>query len=46
MNFNDSYLKKFEDAGMKAVGVNPETKLVEAMELIGHPLVCWCPVPS
>jgi CTP synthase len=35
--FNDSYLKKFEDAGMKAVGVNPETKLVEAVELSGHP---------
>lgn len=35
--FNDSYLKKFEDAGMKAVGVNPETKLVEAVELADHP---------
>ncbi len=35
--FNDTFLKKFEDAGMKAVGINPETKLVEAMELAGHP---------
>jgi CTP synthase len=35
--FNDHYLKQFEDAGMKAVGVNPETKLVEAIELAGHP---------
>jgi CTP synthase len=35
--FNDLYLKKFEDAGMKAVGINPETKLVEAVELVGHP---------
>ena len=35
--FNDSYLKKFEDAGMKAVGVNPDTKLVEVVELAGHP---------
>lgn len=35
--FNDVYLKKFEGAGMKAVGINPETKLVEAVELAGHP---------
>jgi CTP synthase len=35
--FNDTYLKKFEDAGMKAVGVNPDTKLVEVVELAGHP---------
>jgi CTP synthase len=35
--FNDAYLKKFEDAGMKAVGINPDTKLVEAVELVGHP---------
>lgn len=35
--FNDLYLKKFEDAGLKAVGVNPETKLVEVIELTGHP---------
>lgn len=35
--FNDIYLKKFEDAGMKAAGINPDTKLVEAVELEGHP---------
>jgi CTP synthase len=35
--FNDLYLKKFEDAGLKAVGVNPDTRLVEAVELTGHP---------
>ena len=35
--FNDSYLKKFEDAGMKAVGINPDTRLVEAVELTDHP---------
>jgi CTP synthase len=35
--FNDAYLKKFEDAGMKAVGINPDTKLVEAVELVSHP---------
>ena len=35
--FNDAYLKKFEDAGLKAVGVNPETKLVEVIEIPDHP---------
>lgn len=35
--FNDTYLKKFEEAGMKAVGINPDTRLVEAVELAGHP---------
>ena len=35
--FNDAYLKKFEDAGMKAVGINPETKLVEVIEIPDHP---------
>lgn len=31
--FNDKYLKDFEDAGMKAVGINPDTNLVEIMEM-------------
>ena len=35
--FNDAYLKKFEDAGLKAVGINPETKLVEVIEIPDHP---------
>jgi CTP synthase len=35
--FNDAYLKKFEDAGMKAVGINPETTLVEVIEIPDHP---------
>jgi len=35
--FNDAYLKLFEDAGMKAVGVNPETTLVEVIEIPAHP---------
>lgn len=35
--FNDTYLKQFEDAGMKAVGVNPETTLVEVVEIPDHP---------
>lgn len=34
--FNDSYLKEFEDNGMKAVGINPETDLVEIIEIPGH----------
>ena len=31
--FNNKYLKDFEDAGMKAVGINPDTDLVEIMEI-------------
>ena len=35
--FNNKYLKDFEDAGMIASGINPETNLVEIMELKDHP---------
>lgn len=35
--FNNEYLAQFEANGMKAVGKNPETGLVEAVELAGHP---------
>ncbi|HDR88797.1 MAG TPA: CTP synthase [Bacteroidetes bacterium] len=35
--FNDKYLEEFEQAGMKAVGINPDNDLVEIMELNGHP---------
>lgn len=35
--FNNKYLKAFEAAGMKASGVNPETGLVEIVELKDHP---------
>lgn len=35
--FNNDYLSAFESAGMKAVGTNPETGLVEIMELPEHP---------
>jgi CTP synthase len=31
--FNNAYLHQFEKAGMKAVGINPETDLVEIMEI-------------
>ncbi len=35
--FNNAYLKQFEDAGMIASGTNPDTGLVEIMEIPGHP---------
>jgi CTP synthase len=35
--FNNKYLEKFEEAGMRAVGVNPELNLVEIIELKDHP---------
>lgn len=35
--FNNAYLEQFEKAGFKATGINPETGLVEIMELRNHP---------
>jgi CTP synthase len=35
--FNNEYLQQFEDAGMIASGKNPESGLVEIIELPGHP---------
>ncbi len=35
--FNDAYRKEVDDAGLKIVGINPETGLVEIVELEGHP---------
>jgi CTP synthase len=35
--FNNKYLDRFEQAGMKASGRNPETGLVEIVELPAHP---------
>jgi CTP synthase len=35
--FNNKYLKQFEKAGMIASGINPDTKLVEVVELRDHP---------
>ncbi|GAA4313095.1 CTP synthase [Compostibacter hankyongensis] len=35
--FNDAYLEKFEAGGMVASGRNPDSGLVEIMELPGHP---------
>jgi CTP synthase len=35
--FNNEYLKDFVSKGMRATGVNPESKLVEIMEVVDHP---------
>ncbi len=35
--FNNKYLKQFEEAGMIASGINPESGLVEIIELKNHP---------
>lgn len=35
--FNNKYLEAIEEAGLKPVGVNPESNLVEIVELKDHP---------
>lgn len=35
--FNNKYLKQMEEAGLMATGINPETGLVEVVELRDHP---------
>jgi len=35
--FNNAYLKQYEDAGMVATGTNPDNNLVEIIELKNHP---------
>lgn len=35
--FNNAYLDQIEEAGLKAVGINPESNLVEVVELKDHP---------
>ena len=35
--FNTDYREAFEQAGMKCVGVNPDTNLVDVIELDNHP---------
>jgi CTP synthase len=35
--FNNKYLEQIEDAGLKAVGINPDSGLVEVVELKDHP---------
>lgn len=34
--FNNAYLEQFEKAGLQPTGINPESKLVEIVELKGH----------
>ena len=35
--FNNAYLESFENAGMKATGINPDSGLVEIVEVPSHP---------
>ena len=35
--FNNTYLEQFETAGLQAAGINPDTNLVEIVELKKHP---------
>jgi len=35
--FNNTYLKEFEHAGMRATGVNPKSNLIEIVEIPKHP---------
>jgi CTP synthase len=35
--FNNKYLEKIDAAGLKPVGINPESGLVEVVELKDHP---------
>ena len=40
--FNNKYLVQYEDNGMIASGCNPETGLVEIMEISNHPFFIGC----
>lgn len=35
--FNNKYFEQFKNAGLNPVGINPDTNLVEIMELADHP---------
>jgi len=35
--FNNAFLEQFEQAGMWATGINPESNLVEIVEIKDHP---------
>ena len=35
--YNNAYLEQFEESGMLATGINPDTNLVEIMEIKNHP---------
>ena len=40
--FNNNYLERYENNGMVASGRNPETGLVEIMEIPSHPFFIGC----
>jgi len=40
--FNNKYLEQYENNGMLASGRNPETGLVEIMEIVNHPFFIGC----
>ncbi len=40
--FNNVYLHEFNAAGMKTTGINPETELVEIIEIPEHPFFIAC----
>jgi len=40
--FNNRYLEQYENNGMIASGRNPETSLVEIMEISDHPFFIGC----
>ena len=40
--FNNLYLEQYDQAGMVASGINPETGLVEVIELPDHPYFIGC----
>ena len=46
MSFNLKYKDRFEKAGMTVSGLSPDGKLVEAVEIKGHPFFYWNTVPS
>ena len=40
--FNNTYLREFEEAGMCIAGTNPDSGLVELIELSNHPFFIGC----
>ena len=40
--FNTKYSEKFDKEGMKLVGMNPESKLIEIVEIESHPFFVAC----
>lgn len=40
--YNFNYKSEFEKAGLKCVGISPDNKLVEIVELKGHPFYVGC----